>query len=135
MAPEEGGAWREGEGWGCKPALRLGVGFGPSQRTHRRWGSVLPCSMRELTSREPPSSSQSGIQPRAINLLLSHLFSSQDPYEVDPPCLRILSDSSHTAPTLNKPKGLSIFSPIEHPNCPCPFLDSPCLHFASRVTH
>lgn len=41
-------------------------------RGRRRWGSSLPCSMKELASREPPSLSRPGIQPRVPNLLLPH---------------------------------------------------------------
>lgn len=66
IARKEGGAWREEEGKGCKPALRLGVGSGPSQRTHRGWGSsalqyggagqqgaALPLYPSQVSSLEP----------------------------------------------------------------------------------
>lgn len=66
IARKEGGAWREEEGKACKPALRLGVGSGPSQRTHRGWGSsalqyggagqqgaALPLYPSQVSSLEP----------------------------------------------------------------------------------
>lgn len=77
MARKEGGAWKGDEG-GRDVSRALGVGPGPSHRTHKGGRGLLPCNTEELAS-------------QGAALLTPSQISRQEPQTCFPRCTLLSS--------------------------------------------